>query len=126
MSMSQIQRFKNNRIQKFDINGTYLTSFGTGKPGIAPGEFSLPTTVDIDSNGNFYVTERGNEPVQKMDPPGKSLLIWGSKGTGNSQFCHMEHLAIGKFDNAYVDDPQSDPGCSLEPSIKKFDKMAIS
>jgi DNA-binding beta-propeller fold protein YncE len=48
-------------------------------------------------------------------------LIWGLKGTGNSQFCHIEHLAIDKFDNVYVDDPQSDPGCSLEPSIKKFD-----
>ncbi len=114
---------KNNRIQKFDINGTYVTSFGSGKPGSAPGEFNLPTTIDIDSNGDFYVTERGNERVQKIDPNGKSLLMWGSLGSENSQFCHMEHLALDKFDNVYVNDPQSDPGCSMQPSIKKFDKF---
>ena len=56
---------KNNRIQKFDINGTYVTSFGTGKGSSAPGDFNLPTTIDIDSKGDFYVTERGNERVQK-------------------------------------------------------------
>jgi hypothetical protein len=30
-------------------------------------------------------------------------------------------LAIDKYDNIYVADPQSDPGCSLEASVKKFD-----
>jgi tripartite motif-containing protein 71 len=114
---------KNNRIQKFDINGTYVTSFGTGKGTSAPGDFNLPTTIDIDSKGDFYVTERGNERVQKIDSNGKSLLMWGSLGSGDSQFCHMEHLALDKYDNVYVNDPQSDKGCSMEPSIKKFDKF---
>jgi DNA-binding beta-propeller fold protein YncE len=114
---------KNNRIQKFFTNGTYVTSFGNGKPGSGPGEFNLPTTIDIDSSGDFYITERGNERVQKIDSNGKSLLMWGSLGSGNNQFCHMEHLAIDKFDNVYVNDPQSDPGCSMQPSIKKFDKF---
>lgn len=114
---------KNNRIQKFDINGTYVTSFGSGKPSPTPGQFNLPTTIDIDSNGNFYVTERGNERIQKIDANGNSLLTWGSLGSKNNQFCHMEHLAIDKFDNVYVADPQSDPGCSLQPSVKKFDKF---
>ncbi|HEY7226966.1 MAG TPA: 6-bladed beta-propeller [Nitrososphaeraceae archaeon] len=114
---------KNNRIQKFFTNGTYVTSFGNGKPGYKPGEFNLPTTIDIDSHGDFYVTERGNERVQKIDSTGKSLLMWGSLGNGTSQFCHMEHLALDKFDNVYVNDPQSDPGCTLQPSIKKFDKF---
>ena len=56
---------KNNRIQKFDVNGTYVTSFGTGKGTSAPGDFNLPTTIDIDSKGDFYVTERGNERYTK-------------------------------------------------------------
>jgi hypothetical protein len=30
-------------------------------------------------------------------------------------------LAVDKYVNIYVADPQSDPGCSLEVSIKKFD-----
>ena len=113
---------KNNRIQKFDINGKYVTSFGTGNPSSAAGQFNLPTTIDIDSKGNFYITERGNERIQKISANGTSLLMWGSPGSGNNQFCRMEHLAVDKFDNVYVADPQSDPGCSLQPSVKKFDK----
>jgi DNA-binding beta-propeller fold protein YncE len=47
--------------------------------------------------------------------------MWGGKGSGPSQFCHSEHLAVDKYDNLYVNDPQSDPGCSLKASVKKFD-----
>jgi hypothetical protein len=33
----------------------------------------------------------------------------------------MEHMALDKFDNVYVTDPQSDPGCSMEPRVLKYD-----
>ena len=75
-----------------------------GKPGSGPGEFDLP--IDIDSNEDFYATERGNERIQKIDPNGKSLLMWSSLGSANNQFCHQEHLALDKFDNVYVNDPR--------------------
>ena len=47
--------------------------------------------------------------------------MWGSKGSGDYQFCHMEHIALDKHDNVYVTDPQSDPGCSQQPRVLKFD-----
>jgi len=49
------------------------------------------------------------------------LLAWGTKGSANNQFCHLEHLALDKHDNVYVTDPQSDPGCSMQPRVLKFD-----
>jgi DNA-binding beta-propeller fold protein YncE len=110
---------KNHRIQKFDINGTFVTSFGS--LGSGAGQFNLPTTIVIDSNGDLYVSERGNERIQKLDSKGNPILMFGSRGSGPNQFCHMEHIAIDKSDNIYVTDPQSDPGCSLEPKVKKFD-----
>jgi tripartite motif-containing protein 71 len=109
----------NHRIQKFDINGNFIESFG--ELGDAPGQFNVPVTVVIDSKGDLFVNERGNERVQKLDTQGNSILMWGGKGSGPSQFCHSEHLAVDKYDNVYVADPQSDPGCSLGASIKKFD-----
>jgi DNA-binding beta-propeller fold protein YncE len=109
----------NHRIQKFDINGSFVEAFGT--MGNASGEFNVPVTVVIDSKGDLFVNERGNERVQKLDSQGSPILMWGSKGPNRSQFCHSEHLATDKYDNIYVADPQSDPGCSLEASIKKFD-----
>ena len=110
---------KNNRIEQFDLNGTFVKAIG--KLGIKPGEFNLPTTIEQDSKGNFFVNERGNERIQKFDSKWNPLLSWGSKGSANNQFCHMEHLALDKHDNVFVTDPQSDPGCSMQPRVLKFD-----
>ena len=110
---------KNNRVQQFDINGTFVRAIG--ELGDKPGEFNLPTTIEQDSKGNFFVTERGNERIQKFDSNWRPLLAWGTKGSANNQFCHLEHLALDKHDNVYVTDPQSDPGCSMQPRILKFD-----
>jgi DNA-binding beta-propeller fold protein YncE len=110
---------KNNRIQQFDTNGNFLKVIG--KYGNSCGEFNLPTTIEEDSKGNFFVNERGNERIQKFDSNWNPILMWGSKGTGNYQFCHLEHIALDKFDNVYVTDPQSDPGCSMQPRVLKYD-----
>jgi tripartite motif-containing protein 71 len=110
---------KNDRISQFDVNGTYIKSIGM--LGNKSGEFNLPTTIEIDSKGNFFINERGNERIQKFDSNWNPILMWGSKGSGDSQFCHIEHIALDKYDNVYVTDPQSDPGCSQEPVVKKFD-----
>ena len=85
------------------------------------GEFNLPTTIEIDSKGNFFINERGNERIQKFNSNWKPILMWGSKGSGDYQFCHIEHIALDKHDNVYVTDPQSDPGCSQQPRVLKFD-----
>lgn len=110
---------KNNRIQQFNINGNFVKVIG--HLGNKSGEFNLPTTIEMDSKGNFFVNERGNERVQKFDSNWNPILMWGSKGSENNQFCHIEHIALDKHDNVYVTDPQSDPGCSNQPRVLKFD-----
>ena len=110
---------KNDRISQFDINGNYIKSIG--KLGNKSGEFNLPTTIEIDSKGNFFINERGNERLQKFDSNWNPILMWGTKGSGDYQFCHIEHIALDKYDNVYVTDPQSDPGCSQQPRVLKFD-----
>ena len=110
---------KNNRIQQFEINGTFVKAFG--ELGKKPGDFDLPTTIEQDSKGNFFVTERGNERIQKFDSNWIPILSWGTRGSANNQFCHLEHLALDKHDNVYVTDPQSDPGCSMQARVLKFD-----
>jgi DNA-binding beta-propeller fold protein YncE len=110
---------KNNRIQQFDLNGTFVRALG--QLGDKTGEFNLPTTIEQDSKGNFFVTERGNERIQKFDSNWNPILSWGSKGSYNNQFCHLEHLALDKHDNVYVTDPQSDPDCSMHARVLKFD-----
>jgi DNA-binding beta-propeller fold protein YncE len=52
----------NPRIQVFDTNGNFTTSFG--KSGYGDGQFSKPEHVNIDSSGNVYVVDRGNQRMQ--------------------------------------------------------------
>lgn len=43
----------NYRIQKFDSNGKYLSTFG--RKGQGPSEFNIPNGLQIDAEGNLYV-----------------------------------------------------------------------
>ena len=52
----------NPRIQAFDTNGNFTTTFGTS--GNGDGQFSKPEHVNIDSSGNVYVVDRGNQRMQ--------------------------------------------------------------
>lgn len=51
-----------------------------------PNRLSHPTGLGVDSGGNIYVVDTGNERLQKFDSEGRPLLIWGAPGTGESQF----------------------------------------
>ena len=57
----------NDRIQKFDGLGTYLTQWGTS--GNGSGQFDQPLGVAVDLNtGNIYVFDGTNHRVQKFAP----------------------------------------------------------
>lgn len=58
----------NHRIQKFDSEGNFLTSFG--RHGQGPGEFQYPQSIDIDNEGNMYVSDSGNQKVNILKPNG--------------------------------------------------------
>jgi len=55
------------RIQVFDPNGLYLTTIG-GSWGTASGQLTGPTSVEVDSAGNVYVTDTYNHRIQKFSP----------------------------------------------------------
>lgn len=52
----------NPRIQIFDNDGNFTYSFVTS--GSGDGQFSKPEHVNIDSSGNVYVVDRGNQRMQ--------------------------------------------------------------
>jgi sugar lactone lactonase YvrE len=71
----------NNRIQKFDSQGNFLMQWGTigdGSPGPENnGKFFFPSSAQADSKGNIYVSDSGNERVQKLDSDGNFLMKIG-------------------------------------------------
>ena len=72
----------NNRIQKFDASGKFLTLWGTKSPDNNPsppaGTFNQPWGIAVDSSGNVYVADTWNHRIQKFDSNGKFITMWGS------------------------------------------------
>jgi DNA-binding beta-propeller fold protein YncE len=58
------------RVQKFDSYGNFILKWGKnggdGNAGSSPGEFSSPSAIDVDANGNIYVLDANNSQVQKF------------------------------------------------------------
>lgn len=66
--------YGNSRIVHFDAKGRFVKSWGT--LGIQPGQFSLPHSIVVDSQGRLYVADRSNVRVQVFDPRGRFLAEW--------------------------------------------------
>jgi hypothetical protein len=66
----------NNRIQKFDRNGTFLGKWGSA--GTGNGQFSDPQGLAVDDSSNVYVVDTGNDRVQKFDKDGNFIKKWSS------------------------------------------------
>lgn len=91
-------------IVKLDLNGKYLSKFGS--TGSANGQFMSRGTTGIafDAVGNIYVSDSGNDRVQKFDRQGNYVSQFGSTGTGDGQFQTPGGIAFDKTGNIYVTD----------------------
>jgi hypothetical protein len=78
------------------------------------GQFNQPSGVAVDSAGEFYVADTGNQRIQKFDSNGAFLLKWGTGGSGNGQFSTPWDVAVDSAGNVYVADTSNH-------RIQKFD-----
>ena len=92
----------NNRVQKFNSSGTFVSKFGTS--GTGNGQFSFPSNIAFDSLGNIYVSDGNNHRVQKFNSSGSFILTFGSSGTGDGQFNFPADIVFDNSDNLYVSD----------------------
>jgi DNA-binding beta-propeller fold protein YncE len=70
------------------------------------GEFGYVADVEQDAQGNFYVTEFGDdrEVIRKLSPEGKLLTQWGGHGMDPGQFSRPRGMAISTRGELYVAD----------------------
>jgi hypothetical protein len=88
--------------------GTTPPDFVTkwGSTGGGNGQFSTESGLCIDSSGNVYVADNGNNRIQKFDRNGTFLTKWGSAGTGDGQFMTPWDVAVDSLGYVvYVADP---------------------
>lgn len=86
------------RIIKFNAQGQYLMEFGG--TGNAPGQFSGPHSLAMDSQGRLFVADRGNNRIQILDQNGRFIAEW-------YQFSRLSGIYIDANDVLYGADSES-------------------
>jgi len=97
------------------IPSPYLLAMVIGQEGVDDGEFSSPTGITLDKDGNIYVADTDNHSIQKLDKTGKFLARWGGEPSSQEgSFYYPRGLAIGPNDVLYIAD-------SGNNRVQKFD-----
>jgi tripartite motif-containing protein 71 len=87
----------NHNIQKFDSEGTFITSWGSfSASGTGEGQFFHPMGVAVDSSENVYVVDFRADLIQKFDSGGTFITMWSSEGCAR--------VDVGSSGNIYVTD----------------------
>jgi DNA-binding beta-propeller fold protein YncE len=66
--------YGNARIHRFSADRQLIQSWG--EPGTGPGEFNLPHSVWVHTDGRVFVCDRENDRVQIFSPSGELLSMW--------------------------------------------------
>ena len=97
------------------IPSPYLLAACIGQEGVDEGEFSSPTGITLDKEGNLYVADTDNHSIQKFDKTGKFVARWGGEPSAQEgNFYYPRGLAVGANDAVYVAD-------SGNNRVQKFD-----
>ncbi len=87
-------------------------------PGSSDGELSLPGDLAIDSTGNIFVADTGNNRIQKFNSAGVYQSQFGVFGTGNGEFNGPTGIDIDSSNNIFVVD-------SGNNRIQKFNSAGV-
>lgn len=107
----------NNRIQKFDADGKFVTVFGD--PGERQGKIKEPNGITVDDEGNIYVTDAGNHKLLRYNPDGTFAKEFMGPDTG---FYGPRDVAFGANRQVYVIDQGRTRVARFLPSSEGFSR----
>ena len=90
-------------VKVFDLDGNLIRTVGDGK-GTCEGCLLFPTYVEVDKQGNVYVTSTLLSRVDMFDSAGNYIKHFGERGTAYGMFDKPKGVAVDSFGNVYVVD----------------------
>jgi DNA-binding beta-propeller fold protein YncE len=88
----------------YDAEGKELKVIGQAAES-QPRQFDYICDVVQDAEGFYYVAEFGSrDRITKLDADGRTVKVWGERGTGPAQFSRIRALALGPDGLLYVAD----------------------
>src|SRR2546423_1459210 len=93
--------YGNARIHRFSPKGELIQSWV--EPGSEPGQFNLPHSVWVHTDGRVFVCDRENDRVQIFTPDGEVLSIW-------TNVTRPGDLFIDAHNNVYVGEMAHEAG----------------
>ncbi len=69
-----------------------------------PGDFSKPTNVAVDKDGNLYVSDTMNDRVEEFDADGQFIRTFGKNGDGPGEFTRPKGIAVDCDGHVWVAD----------------------
>ncbi len=122
----------NHRVRRIDPTGVITTIAGTGLSGYSGdggssvlSQLSQPTGVAVDTSGNLYVADTGNNRVRKIDSAGVITTVAGTGASGYSgdggsavhaQLNMPSGLAVDAVGNLYVADNRNHSVRRIDPA----------
>jgi tripartite motif-containing protein 71 len=89
----------NHRLQAFDSLGNFVSAFG--EPGDGPGQFARPQGVAVDSLGQVWVVDLGNQRVVVLGFDGQDFTYRASYAPG---FGQPFGIAVDDQDRIFIAD----------------------
>ncbi len=97
-----------------------------GSYGSGDGQFYGPYGIAVDASGNVYVTDSGNNRVQKFTSNGTFITKWGSQGSEDGQFSGPDGIAVDANGNVYVVDRSNHRIQKFAPAVAVNETLTLS
>jgi len=100
-------------VQVYDADPPYKYIRSLGKEGTkhtstVPGEFSKPTAVAVDKDGNVYVSDTWNDRIEVFDAEGNFVRTFGKAGDGPGYFARPKGISVDSDGHLWICDEVQD------------------
>lgn len=99
--------YNNERIERYDKELNYLSSFTSNQTLAENLKFGFPTGIDISKHGELFICDNENNRILKVDAFGNPALSFGDFNWGAGQLQAPVKIEISRDDKIYVSDKKA-------------------